>query len=799
MKLFCESHELQESHLVGGKGAQLQKLISWKAPVPDFFIITTDCFKSFRQTGVLPSELRSRFKVFFQTYPKIALRSSMISEDQFDSSFAGMFETLLDVTEKNWQESLLKIFSSIDAPRVKEYVVRKKMKVDLQMAVVAQALIEVEKSGVIFTRSPVVPTSAVAIDAAFGMGEGVVSGHVDVDHYQLTRSGELLLKTQKNPREVLSKTEIDELLNLSLDLEKKSGKPSDIEWGIKKGKIHIFQLRPITREFSPLTYFVDTNLSESYPGVVSPFTAGFVKKAYENVFKESALILGVSPERLKKLNPHYEKLISSVDDHLYYNLEHYYAVLRALPGGDKNIDNWHQMIGGRFEGSSIPYHDTRLEPYEVAVAVCSLLKLSRKRNKIFSNFLYDLENIKAQIESDIKDLKTSRETIFYLAQLINRPLGFGLPVVNDVFIMLGLGILTKSLKKKNLSPEKLIDLLKTSDGVDSVKPLESFNHLLAEIDQTFIDKLRGLNLKIGFAPFDKAFNDLEMAGFRNEVKTLKEFIHEFGDRSFEELKLESLPLKNNPELLFQLMMFGKKHGQTQRRVQDTQIKIHLNFFEKKVLSFTRDAISHREATRLWRGRFYHLLRELVLTLGSQLLREDPSWGRFSVLDFFSLSHVEWLAFAEGKSSPTQVQDLMKSRREWMTKKKNFPELIAWVESETLPELRSEFFSETFLQGQGVSSGIIEGVALVLDGPDEALCSDMKEFILVTKNTDPAWVYIMSRSLGLVSEKGSLLSHTAIIGRELSIPTVVGVKQATQKIKTGERLRIDATKGTIEIL
>ena len=91
------------------------------------------------------------------------------------------------------------------------------------------------------------------------------------------------------------------------------------------------------------------------------------------------------------------------------------------------------------------------------------------------------------------------------------------------------------------------------------------------------------------------------------------------------------------------------------------------------------------------------------------------------------------------------------------------------------------------------------MALVLESPNEALSSTLKNFILVTKNTDPAWVYIMSRSQGLISEKGSLLSHTAIIGRELNIPTIVGVKMATQKIKSGDRLRIDATKGTIEIL
>ena len=91
------------------------------------------------------------------------------------------------------------------------------------------------------------------------------------------------------------------------------------------------------------------------------------------------------------------------------------------------------------------------------------------------------------------------------------------------------------------------------------------------------------------------------------------------------------------------------------------------------------------------------------------------------------------------------------------------------------------------------------MALVLESPTEILGEELDNFILVTKNTDPAWIYIMSRSKGLISEKGSMLSHTAIIGRELGIPTLVGVKNATHQIKTGDKLRIDGSTGEVKIL
>ena len=798
MTFISSQKELVSVELVGGKGAHLQKLIHWGAPVAPFFVITTESFKFFKQHQKLPTEVEQKFQEFLKEHQTIALRSSMISEDNADSSFAGLFDTILDVSEKSWKDALFKIYASVNSDRVKEYIQKKNLKVELLMAVVAQEQIQVEKSGVLFTRSPVEPTSVIAIDAAFGMGEGVVSGHATVDHYQYTRNLELVSHLAQNDRPVLSDNEIQELITVSLKMEKALDLPSDIEWGFRNGKLFLFQIRPITRSFVPLKVFVDTNLSESYPGTVSPFTASFVKKAYENVFRESAVILGAHGKRLDILNRHYKDLISAVDDHLYYNLEHYYAVLRALPGGEKNIRNWHQMIGGKVNGVDIPHHDTELSKFETLVTLKTLLKLIFNRKKVFGPLLSNFEKNHESIEADIKALKNSKETIIYLTNMMNRPLGFGLTIVNDIFVMMGLGILSKSLKKKGLPDEQVIDLLKTTEGVDSVKPLDHFNHVVAGLSDKFLTAFSESELQIGFHPYEGVFGKLKQEGFEAEIQALEEFLIKYGDRSFEELKLESLPMKNNPILVNQLLQWAKKNPSIIKPSQHVAPEIDLSWIERKVVTFTQDSIAMREATRLWRGRYYHLYRQLVLKLGQELIKEDPSWKEFGLLDFFSLSADEWLSHASDQLSTEEAQTLIRKRKVWQTKKQNYPEIIPWIESELLPKLNVSSESGA-LSGQGVSPGITEAQALVLESPNDALQSNLKEFILVTKNTDPAWVYIMSRSKGLISEKGSLLSHTAIIGRELNVPTIVGVKHATQKIKTGDRLRIDATKGTIEVL
>src|SRR6185312_3958185 len=104
---------------------------------------------------------------------------------------------------------------------------------------------------------------------------------------------------------------------------------------------------------------------------------------------------------------------------------------------------------------------------------------------------------------------------------------------------------------------------------------------------------------------------------------------------------------------------------------------------------------------------------------------------------------------------------------------------------------------TLRQGLGVSRGVVEAATLVLDAPE--LSQRVNGQILVTRMTDPGWLFLMTQAGGIISEKGSLLSHTAIIGRELGIPTVVGVKGATAWLRDGARVRLDGGAGTVEKL
>ena len=296
--------------LVGGKGASLGELTGAELPVPPGFVVTANTYRAFIEDAGIDDELFSAVEVdhedsaalkeahetahelimgtpmpedvreeILDAYRSIgdgdafvAVRSSATAEDLPDASFAGQQETFLNVQEEELLESVKACWASLFSERAIYYRNRKGFPHDkVDIAVVVQQMVDSEKSGVMFTCHPSTGEKKVIIEAAWGLGEAVVSGTVSPDNYVVNRvNGDVETATiadkktmcirdeetgqtvdrevpsDKRHERVLTDGEIARLLELGELVEDHYGTPQDVEWAVYDGDVYMLQSRPIT-------------------------------------------------------------------------------------------------------------------------------------------------------------------------------------------------------------------------------------------------------------------------------------------------------------------------------------------------------------------------------------------------------------------------------------------------------------------------------------------------------------------------------------------------------------------------
>lgn len=300
-----------DTHLAGGKGSSLGAMKKFGIQVPGGFVVTSKSFQSFLSENNLKARigdimskvdysnfasLTSTSSIIYQLFMKgtfsvelsrqvleafkelnadyVAVRSSAILEDSSTVSWAGELETFLNVDKENLCVSIKKCWASLYTARAIKYAKENKInQVENSVAVVVQEMVGAEVAGVCFTTHPVTQDkNMVNIEAAWGLGEAVVSGVITPDNYvvskrdliievlkigkqtkQIVRQGNKTrwIKVQKRDvnKQKLAGIKIIELTKMALRIEKFYKKPQDIEWVFKKGNFYIVQSRPITTLF----------------------------------------------------------------------------------------------------------------------------------------------------------------------------------------------------------------------------------------------------------------------------------------------------------------------------------------------------------------------------------------------------------------------------------------------------------------------------------------------------------------------------------------------------------------------
>ncbi len=782
------------------------------------------------------TELFATFSDLFPSNTLVSVRSSVIGEDSSENSFAGQMDSLLNVPIQDLLDAVLRVWASTFSARALVYRHRKGISfTDISAAVIIQQMIQSVCSGVVFSRNPENGAEECITSAGFGLGEGVVANIVETDTYRIGWHTDeieknIRMKDQRvvvgdrhgnrvealpydlRSRQVLTDQQIHQLRELAVTIEECFGSPQDIEWAYDRdGRLFVLQARPIifakNSDMSSVRIWDNSNIVESYPGITLPLTFSFIKLGYENTFRNAALGFLFFKKPLKRDLAIFKNMIGLLHGRVYYNLLNWYRMLSYLPGFNRHKESWDKMIG---ISHKIEFPQNKLSLVNrigtLVIAVWRLITGTWNARKFFKHFNPVYDKYK---EIDLSH--ASEDRLFALYQSLDHDITdkWHLTLYNDFCAMKYYDWLQKLCSHWGLDAYANIhnNLLCGESGVESVAPVRSLI-VLAEMVRS------NETLHVLFAEHDQRAiwariqSDPLFQTFKNAVE---DHLQQFGDRGLEELKFEKPTFRDDPTSLIVLIKsytdahlsvetMENQEREIRHRAEaivhqqlKNPLKRWLFWF---VLKNAGRAIANRENMRFARSRLYGIVRRIFRRMG-ELLAEKGFLD--SVYDIYYLTIDEVFGIVQGTAVTQNLRSLVQIR------KKEYNGFVSHSLREriettgipylnTLHESQQDSRGNQTLKGIGCSSGVVEGVAKVVFDPRAA--NDCQGHILVAKSTDPGWVFLMISSKGIVVEKGSVLSHTAIIGRELGIPTIIGVKNATRTIPDGARVWMNACTGEL---
>jgi len=790
MNTFITEDNFKE-YKIGKKAERLFIMKENGFNVPSLF-----CINEIPKKEMLLSQL--------STGKEFSVRSAALCEDSSDNSFAGQFDSFLFVKKENVYDKIKDCFLSAEKENVISYCKENNINPDtIKMSVIVQEMIDSDYSGVVFSSNPQGILNESVIVMGSGTGDNVVEEKTDVTTCYYNRTDKKYY-TEKSCGKSPSVTEslIDELISLCEKTEEIFGKLIDIEFAVKNDEVFILQVRPITTINNKTPLILDnSNIVESYPGISLPLTISFVKEAYSGVFKGLANRILHDEKISSRYDQTYYNMTGSANGRVYYKISNWYTILSFLPLSKKIIPVWQDMMGVTeksidSEGVKLSFFKRISTYFNIISEAFSVRKNMEKLNTSFpATEKYFRENFNSDITlEEIKKL---------YAEISDKVLSvWDITLLNDLYAFVFTGLLKSEIKKSGITEyEKTVnEFISGISNIESMKPIRAMIRL-ADYERNLLDKLSGANNE----------KELEerLSAYPEFKEKFYEYISLYGDRSPEELKLETVTFRESPLILMkkinELSSDKDIFERTKKSLLDEtdksteSIPADIKKRKKRIMYFSEKAsvgIMNREISRLNRTRIYGMVRSMFLRAGEIFCSAGKICDK---RDVFYLTKDEIF-----NGNPDTFADIIEKRK---GDYKGFYELPAFsriifsgkefdkkiIRTDTVSGATSD---EKTLCGTPSSAGITKGEAVVVK--DACKPPDTKGKIIVAKMTDPGWVFILSNSKGIISEKGSLLSHTAIISRELKIPAVVGVKNASELIKDGDIIELDGNNGTIKI-
>lgn len=853
---FCELHHLSE------RIAAFLGEIDPSSP-PSFEVASAKIRSLFDQHAIHESisiQICSAYQSIGS--PAVAVRSSATAEDLPGTSFAGQQDTFLNIVgEPALLASVKLCWSSLWTARAISYRMHHQISQDgLSIAVVVQQMVQSDVSGVAFTANPLNGIrSQTVINATVGLGEALVSGKVEADQYVVdceqmkiisqsigqkaisirsSAGGGTFTQTEvATSSRALDDEQILSLASLCQQIASHFEGPQDIEWAFSNGEILILQSRPITSLFPlpkgvtarPLRVF---GSFAAVQGVVNPITP-LGQQTLLIAFVGGARTFGyhLTLEDQKTFNIAGERIWSDIT-----------SIIRNSVG-QKLAPSILSFVEPTLRQAVLKViEDPRLKPDREGIRFSTRIRLARfllpavgnvLLNMLFTTRRRESSNrwveglIRGEIEKNltttgsrdeklsirIKNLESVAEMVQRIFPRLVSLVATGMANLNFTVRLIN-SIKTSSSEEKsensllyleltrglphNVTTEMDMALWQTAQAIKSDPA--SFSVFSEYTPEQFMSAYSGKSFPTpGQAAVEKFMSQYEMRGV-GEIDIGRERWKENPLQVFQTLQsyLKIDDPSKAPDVIFArgenastaaqetiLNKLGQqKHGWLKKQVA------------RKVMRTYRAFGGLRETPKFTIIRLMGAIRIGLLESGEEYVRDgiinQPG-------DLFYLRVDELKQLASGVSR--NWKRIISERRaidEHEKNRRQIPRLFL-SDGEAFYEgiISAESNGEDNLIGAPVSPGLVEGVARIVVDPQKTTL--LPGEILVCPGTDPAWTPLFLAAGGLVMEVGGLMTHGAVVAREYGIPAVVGVHQATLRIKTGQRIRVNGTNGQVQIL
>jgi phosphohistidine swiveling domain-containing protein len=766
----------------------------------------------------------------------LAVRSSATCEDGALVSMAGLAETRLGVRgPEALVQAVRDVWASVASGRALVYLATHGVR-DLGMAVVIQRVVPAVSAGVLFTRAPDGRRERI-VNSSFGLGATVVDGSAAPDVFRLNDAGDVAARTIARKTSMLevgadgplrstpaapdapsvADAQLRELGVIASRLEAIENIGWDAEFVWDGASVWLVQARPITQRGFPdggdeRTVWSRVNVGEALPGVATPFTWSVAGAFSESGFRKAFATLGCKV-------PKNAKLVGNVHGRFYLNLTEFMRISAQVPwlrpqtlleaGGGQGVQELDlQITGVSHKGffARLPLTISRLgkEQLRLDAEVAAFEVLAERTLRAH-------RSLDLRILPDDAIVRTLRGVQGFLEQAGNA-------MLTSASSSLGMHVVLKAL----------LDRYQPGDGerlahgiVAGVRDLESTRPAIG-IARIVEVARRDPAAKAAFERSHGAPRSLADVPEGPTRRALQSFLDSYGDRAVREAELSTPRWREDPQAVLTMIRIAMLGGGREvDRAQDHAQQVAdaamaevlprlgpgVDTILRHMVARAQKAARYRERLRAWVTRALGMVRQVALEADVRLARLSPelSADRAALEQAKSpLAQVPSVFFLTVdevnqalRGGRTDLAPLVRARRaEHARDVARAEPPITFVGVPSTIVMPAEGGAR--LTGLGASSGVVEGKARVLRRIDELEALVPGE-IIVAPTTDVGWTPLFLLAAGVVTELGGPLSHAAVVAREFGVPSVVNVEGVTRAVRTGDRLRIDGDRGTVDLL